>query len=158
MTIIFLMLQEAVILPGSVQRQCVNHRETQGCNNQFFYILLIKRWRPRAYCKEQQQQRMVDWEHEITPSNNQPNLYVASHERVTIAKQWHFRRNDQFFTSYVVLQKATTMTKFFSVKRKKQRLRLTTTREHVRSPKRQPTSWSMWINHIDDCKGAKRQQ
>jgi hypothetical protein len=58
----------------------------------------------------------------------------------------------------VVSQKASTTTKSFSVERKKRRLRLIATTERARLHKRQPTLWSMWINHINNCKGAKRQQ
>ena len=37
--IIFLMLQEAVVLPGSNKRQWFNHRETRGRNNQILYAV-----------------------------------------------------------------------------------------------------------------------
>jgi hypothetical protein len=47
--------------------------------------------------------------------------------------------NDQFFTSHVVLQKALTMTKSFSVERKKQQLRLIATTERARLHQQQPT-------------------
>jgi hypothetical protein len=62
---------------------------------------------------------MVNWEWEIMPSNNQPNLYVASQEQATIAKQQHRQRNDQYFTSYAVLQKSYNDKNFFSAECKK---------------------------------------
>ena len=49
------------------------------------------------------------------------------------------------FMSYAVLQEATTMAMAVDCN------------ERTRSPKRQPTLWLMWIDHINDGKGAKRQ-
>ena len=51
---------------------------------------------------------------EITPSNNQPNFYVALQEQATVAKQQHCQCNDQVL-SYFILQDATTTTIFLFV-------------------------------------------
>ncbi len=88
-----------------------HHCKTRGRNNQILYVLSVARMTATSTvdCKDGgnvhtflccTERNNHEWwiittkECEIAPSNNQPNLYVASRERATITERQHCWRND----------------------------------------------------------------
>ncbi len=119
-----------------------------------------------SYCSKQWLRliAMRAWDHAI---NNQPNLYCHTvREQVTIAKarsahdEIHRSNNNivevQWSIFNIVLQEVTASKTFLSSHREQQQQLIAMSAwDHAYD--NHPFSL-MWINHIDNCKGAKHQQ